>query len=85
MDKAVVKWIKVIGYLTVCTAFSCIRQARAATYLECTSKDIKSCTNEVTKGDVIVSLAKGSKSKFIKIDFVMFDTKKGTLKVEKQD
>lgn len=85
MDKTLKHWLQVIGYIGICAMFSCIRQARAATYLECTSKDIKSCTNEVTKGDVIVALAKGSKAKFIKIDFVMFDTKKGTLKVEKAD
>lgn len=71
-----------IGYILVCTFLSCA--SKAATYLECTSKDIKTCSKEVTKGEAIIALAKDNTKKFIKIDFVKLDTDKGTLKVNKE-
>lgn len=58
--------------------------AKASTFLECGSADIKSCTKEVTKGEAIKALASGSKSKFVKVDFVKFDDDKGTLKIDKK-
>lgn len=71
-----------IGYIVVCTFLSCV--SKASTYLECASKDIKSCSKEVTKGEAIIALAKDNTKKFIKIDFVKLDTDKGTLKVNKE-
>lgn len=59
-------------------------RANAATYLECKSKDIKTCSKEVSKGEVIMAKVKNPKSVFIKIDFMKFDTDKGTLKVDKE-
>jgi len=58
--------------------------AKASTFLECASADIKTCTKEVTKGEAIKALASGSKSKFVKVDFVKFDDDKGTLKIDKK-
>lgn len=71
-----------IGYILVCTFLSCA--SKAATYLECTSKDIKSCSKEVTKGEAIITLAKDKTKRFVKIDFVKLDLDKGTLKVDKE-
>ena len=69
-------------YIVVCTFISCA--GKASTYLECASKDIKTCTKEVTKGEAIIALAKDNTKKFIKIDFVKLDQDKGTLKVNKE-
>lgn len=55
---------------------------KASTYLECSSADLKTCTNEITKGEAIVKLAKDPKAKVIKIDFVKLNLDKGTLKNE---
>lgn len=75
------KKISLIVAITLTLIFSF---AKATTFLECGSADIKSCTKEVTKGEAIKALASGSKSKFVKVDFVKFDDDKGTLKIDKK-
>jgi len=57
--------------------------AKATTYLKCASKDIKTCTQELTKGESIVEKVKNPKTVIVKVDFVEFDLDKGTIKVDK--
>ena len=57
--------------------------AKASTYLKCASKDIKTCTQELTKGESIVEKVKNPKTVIVKVDFVKFDLDKGTIKVDK--
>lgn len=71
--------ITAILYVSFCMIVSCMR-ANASTYLECSSADIKTCSQEITKGEAIVKLAKDPKAKIIKIDFVKLNLDKGTLK-----
>ena len=70
-----------VFYIAVCTFLSCA--SKASTYMECASKDIKTCAKEVTKGDVVTGLATKNGKKYIKIDYVKFDTEKGTIKNDK--
>lgn len=76
--KTVDNWIQVGVYLTLSTFISCA--GKASTFLECESRDIKTCKNEITKGEAIVKLAKNPKAAIIKIDFVNLNLDKGTLK-----
>ena len=56
---------------------------KASTFLECASKDIKTCTKEVSKGEVVKGLATKNGKKYIKLDFQIFNDEKGTLKNDK--
>lgn len=78
LSKDVPRLAQVAIYLVLCTFLSCV--GKAATYLECKSKDIKTCSQEITKGEAIVKLAKDPKAYVIKIDFVKLNLDKGTLK-----
>jgi len=53
--------------------------SQAATYLECNSKDIKTCTKEVTKGDAIKGILLNNGKKYVKVEFQTVNEKKGTL------
>lgn len=52
---------------------------RSATYLECNSKDIKTCTKEVTKGEAIKGILLNNGKKYLKAEFQTVNEKKGTL------
>ena len=54
--------------------------AHASTFLKCSSRDIKTCTMEVTKGEAIVMQAKDPSVIIVKLDFVKLDLEKGTLR-----
>lgn len=72
--------IKLIKNLAVSTvAFISIGIANAATYLECSSKDIKTCTKEVSKGDAIKGIMLNNGKKYVKLEFQTVNEKKGTL------
>lgn len=53
--------------------------SKAATYLECNSKDIKSCTKEVTKGEAIKGILLNNGKKYLKAEFQTVNERKGTL------
>jgi len=53
--------------------------SQAATYLECSSKDIKTCTKVVSKGDAIKGILLNNGKKYIKLEFQTVNEKKGTL------
>ena len=68
-------------YAVVLMFISCA--GKASTFLECTSKDIKTCVKEVSKGEVVKGLATKNGKKYIKLDFQIFNDEKGTLKNDK--
>lgn len=72
---------QVIVYLLVSFAFA--YYSKASTYLKCSSKDLKTCTIELSKGEVIIEKVKDPKTVIVKIDYVKFDSDKGTVKVDK--
>lgn len=76
--KRVNKTLSLVVYGVFCVFLSCA--GKASTFLECDSRDIKTCKNEITKGEAIVKLAKNPKAAIIKIDFVSLNLDKGTLK-----
>ena len=53
--------------------------AKAATYLECTSKDIKTCTKEVSKGQALKGILLENGKRYVKLEFQTVNEKKGTL------
>lgn len=71
------KWTQITIYGAFVTFLSCA--GKAATYMECTSKDIKTCTKEVTKGAALKGLMLQNGKKYIKIEFQTVNDKKGTL------
>lgn len=72
--------IKLIKNLAVSTvAFISIGIANAATYLECSSKDIKTCTKEVSKGAAIKGILTNDGKHYVKVEFQTVNEKKGTL------
>lgn len=82
MKKVKVTKVTMMIYLAI--TMMIYAKARATTYLLCKSADIKTCSQEFSKGEVVIELAKNPKSKIVKIDFVKLDADKGTLKVDKQ-
>ena len=72
------KGLSLTIYIGLVLFVSCA--GKAATYLECTSRDIKTCSKEITKGEAIIKLAKEPNTNIIKIDFVKLNLDKGTLK-----
>lgn len=58
--------------------------AKAATYLECTSKDIKTCTKEVSKGAMMKGLFLNDGKKYVKLTFQTLNEKKGTAVEDKE-
>jgi hypothetical protein len=68
--------------LVIFTAFGIWNDAKAATYLKCKSKDIATCTEVYKKGQVIKALAVDPTLVFVKLDFMRFDSDKGTLKID---
>ena len=75
---------KRIAMVTFFGIMGFFKLANATVYLECSSLELKSCTKELTKGESITLLATNPKAKVVKIDYVKFDTDKGTLKVDKK-
>lgn len=78
MKRRISRPIQVALYITVCTMMSC-HFAKASTYLECKTNDVSTCTKEVSKGETIIALAKNPKLKFVKVDYIELNEKKGTL------
>ena len=58
--------------------------SQAATYLECSSKDIKSCTKEVSKGEMLKGLFLNNGKKYVKLTFQTLNEKKGTAVEDKE-
>ena len=69
--------IQAIIYVSICFFLSCMR-ASATTFMECSSKDIKTCTKEVTKGEMLRGLFVKNGKKYIKIDYQKLNEDKGT-------
>lgn len=80
MKQKTTKAQKAAVYIFVVLTLSMLSKSFASTFIECKSRDVKTCTKEVTKGDAIVALAKNPQAVFVKVDFVKLDTDKGTLK-----
>lgn len=68
-------------YAVVLMFISCA--GKASTFLECTSKDIKTCVKEVSRGEMIKGLATKNGKKYLKLDFQIFNEEKGTPKNDK--
>lgn len=68
---------QVIVYLLISLGFA--MYSKAATYLECSSKDLNSCKKEVTKGEAIKGILTNNGKKYVKIEFQTVNEKKGTL------
>lgn len=64
---------------TILLVLTMALSSQAATYLECSSKDIKTCTKEVSKGDAIKGLILNNGKKYVKVEFQTVNEKKGTL------
>lgn len=71
---------KTMIYFVLVMALMMAGKSFGSTFIQCQSRDVKTCTKEVTKGEAIVALAKDPKAVFVKVDFVKLDTDKGTLK-----
>jgi hypothetical protein len=70
-----------LGFL-LASALMIAGELKAATYLRCKSKDIATCTEVYKKGQVIKALAVDPNLVFVKLDFMRFDSDKGTLKID---
>lgn len=81
MTKQTKKQLGLIAAFIITFAMSLY--ADAAQYFLCTTKDVKTCTQELTKGQSITEKAKNPKSIILKTEFQKFDLDKGTLKADK--
>lgn len=81
MTKQTIKRLGLVGAFLI--TFGMSIYADAAQYFLCASKDVKTCTQELTKGQSITEKAKNPKAVILKTEFQKFDLDKGTLKADK--
>lgn len=77
MTKQTKKQLGLIAAFIITFAMSLY--ADAAQYLECASKDIKTCTKEVSKGAALKGILLDNGKKYLKVEFQTVNEKKGTL------